>query len=138
MENATLPALRPPQQLMLRAQDEAFWPGIIEARARDEWTEPDLAVAVQLARCQADIEAAQKELDASGFTLTTDKGSTVTNPIVGILDTLKKSQMAMMRTLRMGGRVLGATDVLNIHRKVERAAKAAAQQVEEEDTGLIA
>ncbi len=140
MENAAAPELRPPEHLTLRAQDLPFWSAIMAARSRGEWTEADLVLAVSLARCQADIETAQKELDASALTLTltTDKGAEVAHPLVGVRDRLLKSQMAMRRDLRMGGNILGATDVLNVTRQTERKAKAAVKQVEEEDSGLIA
>ena len=44
-----------PSRLTLKKADLPFWRAIL--RSRDEWTELDLVVAAQLARCQRGVRA---------------------------------------------------------------------------------
>ena len=53
MVNASKDTIPVPAHVNLREGDRVFWDGIVRARARDEWTETDLVVAGQLARCLA-------------------------------------------------------------------------------------
>src|SRR4051812_27632861 len=86
-----------PGHVALREGDQSFWDGIVRARARDEWTTPDLVVAAQLARCQADIETEQVELDREGTMVKNDRGTQVMNPRCAVLEQLSRRQMALMR-----------------------------------------
>lgn len=133
MASASLPPLRPPDHMALRPEDEPFWAGILRARARSEWIEADLVVAVQLARCQADIEREQAALDSEGSVLENARGSAVMNPRVSVLEQLSRREMAIMRTLRMGGRVTGPIELHGKRRAAERQAEEALAQVEDED-----
>ena len=103
MLNASLADLRPPEHVRLRDGDEPFWVGVVRARARDEWTETDLVVAAQLTRCLHDIEVEQLLLEADGTVVTNDKGTQIVNPRVSVLEQYARREMALMRTLRMGG-----------------------------------
>lgn len=98
---------KPPKHVRIREGDEPFWDGIVRARPYGEWTPADLVVAAQLARCQHDIETESKELDSEGATLENARGTMVMNPRVTVLEQLARREMALMRTLRMGGRVSG-------------------------------
>src|SRR5580765_6945019 len=82
MEKAALPPVEVPAHVKLRKGDEPFWDGIRRARARDEWTESDLVVGVQLARCQHDIEREQRKVDAEGTVVPNGQGATRLNPRV--------------------------------------------------------
>lgn len=112
-----------PEHVKLRDRDRPFWDGILRARARDEWTDADLVVAGQLARCQADIEAEQEALDADGTVVTNDRGTRVMNPRVSVLEQMSRREMALMRTLRMGGRVAGDSRDEVERRKIQRQAE---------------
>jgi len=107
MLNAAKDDLRPPGHVKLREGDEPFWVGVVRARARDEWTETDLVVAAQLARCLHDIEREQVCLDSEGAVVVNDKGTQIVNPRVSVLEQYARREMALMRTLRMGGKVPG-------------------------------
>jgi hypothetical protein len=109
---------------------------VLRARARDEWTEADLVVAAQLARCQADIELEQQLLNAEGSVVENMKGTQVMNPRVTVMEQLSRREMALMRTLRMGGRVAGDTRDQMGKRALER--KAHEIRAELEDDGLLA
>ena len=79
----------------------------MRARTRDEWSDADLVVGVQLARCQADIERESKLLDDEGTVQKNDRGTMVANPRASVLEQLARRETALMRTLRMGSAAAG-------------------------------
>ena len=134
MVNAAAPLPACPAQIKMRAQDVPFWEGILRARARDEWTESDLVIGAQLARCQADIEAHSLLLDTESEVVKR-RGSPVLNPRVLLLDRLNKREIALLRALRMGGPI--PIRNLNERRGVELAAKRARAEIAGEDRESI-
>jgi len=98
---SALKELRPPPHVTLREQDWAFWRAIVAARARDTWTDVDLAHAANLARTQADIETVQRDLGAEGFTLMNERGTTVQNPKFSILETLSRRAVLLSKSLQV-------------------------------------
>jgi hypothetical protein len=102
----------------LRDSDRTFWDAIIAGRARDEWTDVTLVLAVQLARTQADIETEGATLAAEGSIV----GGKV-NARAQVVDVLEKRQMALMRTLRMGGTALGKPVTFENGRRLESNAR---------------
>jgi hypothetical protein len=136
MVDAAKGALQPPAHVKLREGDAVFWDGVVRARARDEWTETDLVVAGQLARCLHDIEKEQALMDAEGTVVKNDKGTAVVNPRVSVLEQFARREMALMRTLRMGGRIAGDARDESGRRKIER--QSSKIKAELEDDGLLA
>nr|AER23961.1 terminase small subunit [Variovorax sp. HH01] len=136
MVNAAKGDLQPPAHVKLREGDAPFWAAVVRARARDEWSEADLVVAAQLARCLHDIEVEQAALDAEGTVTTNERGTNVVNPRVSVLEQFARREMALMRTLRMGGRIAGDLRDESGKRKIERAARKVREELE--DDGLLA
>ena len=133
MLNAAKGDLRPPSHVRLRVGDEPFWVGVVRARAREEWTETDLVVAAQLARCLHDIEVEQLLLEADGTVVTNDKGTQIVNPRVSVLEQYARREMALMRTLRMGGKVPGEDPRSQAGaRKVERQSRKIKDEIQDE------
>jgi hypothetical protein len=133
MLNAALGDLRPPAHVKLRDGDQVFWVGVVRARARDEWTETDLVVAGQLARCLHDIEKEQVLLDSEGTVVTNEKGTQIVNPRVSVLEQFARREMALMRTLRMGGKVPGEDPRSQAGaRKVERQSRKVKDELRDE------
>lgn len=98
---AALGPLAPPAHVSLRANDLPFWNAIVTARARDTWTESDLTMAATLARCQADIERIQAEVDQEGFTVLNGKGVPVVNPKHKLLETMARRAVSLARVLHV-------------------------------------
>lgn len=94
----------------------------MRARARAEWGDADLVVAAQLARCQCDIEQEAQSLASEGTVIENFRGTPVMNPRVTVLEQLARREMALMRTLRIGGAALGATRDKEPARKLQRQA----------------
>lgn len=138
MVNAAKPDIEVPAWVTLTDSARPFWIGVVRARARDEWQDVDLVVAAQLAQCQADIAEEDEALRAEGRVIKNERGTAVMNPRTTVLEQLARREMALMRTLRMGGRVAGDARDEQGKRQLERGARKARQQVEEEDEGLLA
>lgn len=133
MVNAAKDVISVPTHVTLRPGDEVFWDGVVRARARDEWTETDLVVAAQLARCLHDIENEQAALDVEGTVTKNDKGTLVVNPRVSVLEQFARREMALMRTLRMGGRAAGAARDEAPARKIERQSRKLREELEDDE-----
>ena len=131
MLHAAMGDIEPPPHVRLRDGDRAFWTGIVRARTRDEWTETDLVLAAQLARCLADIEREQALLDAEGTLI----GSGI-NPRVSVAEQFARRAQALMRTLRMGGRAAGRSADAQHSRLLERRARTVRKEAN--DDGLLA
>lgn len=133
MFNAAKGSLPVPEHVRLREGDEPFWLGVISARARDEWTECDLVVAAQLARCQRDMEDQSKLLEIEDMTVTNGRGTVVVNARVTVMQQLAQREMALMRTLRMGGAATGDTRDRTKARAIERQSKKLRDELAEDD-----
>lgn len=101
MGDALSGPLDPPDHVNLRQGDRPFWDSIVGARARGSWDNADLEIAGNLARCKADIERIQSELDIEGDTLTNDRGTVVMNPKHSLLETLSRRAVALSRMLHV-------------------------------------
>lgn len=131
--NAAMPIPDVPAHVRLRPEDRPFWEGVVRARARDEWTDADLVVAAQLARCQRDIEVESERLDAEGSVVENAKGTTVMNPRHAVLEQLARREMALMRSLRMAGTSAGDSRDLQKARKLQRQAESVREELAEDD-----
>ena len=138
MVSAAQPDIAVPDCVVLTTSAEPFWVGVVRARARDEWTEVDLVVAGQLAQCQADMAEEDEVLRAEGRVIKNDRGTPVMNPRTTVMEQLARREMALMRTLRMGGRIAGDTRDEAGKRKVERQSRKLRDELEDEEDGLLA
>lgn len=126
--------IQPPAHLRLRERDLPFWVGIVRARASEEWTDVDLAHAGNLARCMADIERIQAEIDAEGDTLTNDRGTVVMNPKHSLLETLSRRSIALCRSLQVHAHALqGDSREQKKRAETRKGAQATAQRFNDED-----
>lgn len=138
MVDASKAELQPPAFAPLTASAIPFWPGVVRARARDEWTEVDLVVAAQLAQCQADMAEEDERLRIEGRVVKNDRGTPVMNPRTNVMEMLARREMALMRTLRMGGRIAGDSRDEAGKRKIEHTSRKLRGELESEDDGLLA
>jgi len=138
--NASLPDLEPPAFVTLSDKARQFWPGIIHARAREEWRSVDLVVAAQLASCQALIEQESQALEEEGMIVKNDRGTQIENPRNKVVQTLATREMALMRTLLMGGKDGGDARNFKGARAAESTARKTAAELkrEQEDAELLA
>lgn len=93
---AALGPIKPPDSVTLRKADLPFWNAVMKSRARDTWTDSDLAMAASLARAYADIETLQKTIDAEGFIL---EGKA--HPALAIMETMTRRAASLSRLLHV-------------------------------------
>jgi hypothetical protein len=137
MVGAALPLPTTPSCVRVREADIPFLECVLRSRTRDEWSECDMIVAVQLARAQADIEFESHALGLEGSVLTNDRGTRVMNPRHTVLEQLARREMAMMKSLSMMGAVVkGDKRDLANNRTLQRQSERV--KTELEDDGLLA
>ena len=131
MVAASLPPLEPPEHVTLRAQDRPFWAAIMRSRARAEWSETDMVVAAQLARCQADIESESARLDVEGAVVENQRGTQIMNPRHSVLEQLARKELALMRAITLVVATRGRDQAAT--RRTEQAARVANETLAGED-----
>lgn len=136
MLDASLAMPDVPKHVRLREGDLPFWNDVLRARARSEWSDADLVVAAQLARCMADIEREQSTLDSEGTIVENDRGTMVTNPRFRAINELKQSQLATFRALTLNANAKTDSRVVGSQRKTFNDAVTAKGQVQDEDALL--
>ena len=132
MLSAALPEIEIPAHVTLSESAVKFWGGITRARARDEWREVDLVVAAQLAECQAMIESESVSLRAEGTIVSNERGTLVDNARNRVIQNLAQREMALMRTLLMGGKSMGDARSFAGARKAEASARRVRAELEDE------
>ena len=109
----------------LRSEAEPIvWHRFIRARARSDWRDMDLILLAKIVKMEADIRAAQIELDAMGMMIENKRGTPIPNPFLSVIDTLERRQLAVIRSM---SRNQTASDPRTINglAKVEGEARAA-------------
>lgn len=133
MLDAAMPLPVVPDHVTLREQDHPFWRGIMVTRARADWSQTDLVLAAQLARCQCDIETEQRALYAEGTIVPNDRGTMVTNPRFRALNELKQSQLATVRALALNATAKSHARDIGNRNAVARSASRAREEIEDDE-----
>lgn len=133
MSDAAKEVLMPPEHVKITPDAMNYWKGIITARARDEWTEVDLVVVAQLAQCQCDMAEQDIALREEGSIVKNDRGTQIMNPRATLMENLARREMALMRTLRLGGHAGGdARDDVK-RRSIQKQSENLRKELEDED-----
>jgi hypothetical protein len=141
-KNETMP-LMPPAGIALTKDEMPFWKVIINARAREFWTEYDLVYAASLAKILTEIAKLEAELKKEGGilitgmvtkTTKTPKGNTITvtrkgadniNPRHALIDTLQKRAVMLGRMIHVHASATSGSpqDEINKNASARKAAK---------------
>jgi len=132
-KNAALGDLQPPEFVQISADARPYFTAIVRARARDEWNEMQLVVAAQLAHCMSDLQEEEDALLLEGRVIKNDKGTPIMNPRMAACEQLARKEMALMRSLQMGGRAAGDPRDKAGARDLEQKARKTREQVAEEN-----
>jgi hypothetical protein len=132
MSDAALGLLEPPSHVKITQAALPYWEGIVRARARDEWSEVDLVVVGQLAQCQCDIAEQDVLLRQEGSIVANDRGTQIMNPRATLMENLARREMALMRTLRLGGSVSGDKRDDAKRRSIQRQSEEIRKELEED------
>jgi len=110
-----------PQGVELRSDEErVIWDQFTRARAREDWRDMDLLLLAKVVRMEADIRKHQETLDRSGVLIQNKRGTLVANPLLAVIDTLERRQMAVIRSMSLN-------QMASDPRTINGAAKAAGQ-----------
>jgi hypothetical protein len=91
-----------PAGVELRSDEEqVLWDQFTRARAKEDWRDLDLILLSKVVRMEADIRAHQQTLDRSGVIIQNKRGTLVTNPLLAVIDTLERRQLAVIRSMSL-------------------------------------
>lgn len=133
MASAAMSPLLPLNHASITENALPFWHNVLCARARDEWSDADLVIAAQLAQCMADMHEETAELRAEGRIIQNERGTMVMNPRNAALEQMARRELALMRSLRMTGRVAGDSRDESGGRRIEAQSRRIRAELEEDD-----
>ena len=91
-----------PDGVELRSDEEiVIWEQFTRARAREDWRDMDLLLLAKVVRMEADIRKHQDVLDRSGVLIKNQRGTVVPNPLISVIDTLQRTQLAVIRSMSL-------------------------------------
>ena len=112
-----------------------IWHQFTGACARSDWRDMDLILLAKIVKIEADIRAAQIELDAMGMMIENKRGTPIPNSLLSVIDVLKRRQLAVIRSMSLN-QTASDPRTINGSAQVEGEARAALRDVSVE--GLIA
>ena len=113
----------------LRSEAELIiWHQFTRARARSDWRDMDLILLAKIVKMEADIRAAQIELDAMGMMIENKRGTPIPNQLLSVIDTLERRQLAVIRSMSLN-QTASDPRIINGSAKVEGEASAALRDV---------
>lgn len=100
--NGAIASVPLPEGVVLRSEEEGMiWEQFTRARAREDWRDMDLLLLAKVVRLEADIRSHQEVLDRSGVLIKNHRGSLVPNPLISVIDTLQRTQLAIIRSMSL-------------------------------------
>lgn len=81
--------------------DVILWEQVTSTRAAEDWREVDLLLVAKFVGIERDIRRYQIDLDGEGPVVFTLKGTPVANPLFGIIDTLQRQLINIIRALNL-------------------------------------
>ena len=91
-----------PSGVVLRDDAEmVIWRQFTRVRCARDWRDFDLILVAKAVRAEADIRRHQVLLDRAGPLLKTDRGTPIANPLLSIIDSLQRQQLAIIRSLSL-------------------------------------
>ena len=125
-----------PEGVTLRsAEEHIIWGQFTRARAREDWRDMDLLLLAKVVRMEADIRKHQTVLDRTGVLIENKRGTPIPNPLLTVIDTLERRQMAVIRSMSLNQT---ASDPRTINGAAQNVNKAFDALRAFSDDGLIA
>ena len=125
-----------PEGVTLRsAEEHVIWNQFTRARAREDWRDMDLLLLAKVVRMEADIRKHQTVLDRTGVLIENKRGTPIPNPLLTVIDTLERRQMAVIRSMSLNQT---ASDPRTINGAAQNVNKAFDALRAFSDDGLIA
>ena len=94
--------IRPPDGVDLSSDEEVvIWGQFTRARASEDWRDMDLILLAKIVKLEAGIRRHQETLDRSGILIKNKRETLVVNPLVSVIDTLERRQLAIIRSMSL-------------------------------------
>lgn len=91
-----------PEGVILRdEQEQVIWDQFTKTRAKSAWRDFDLVLLAKAVRLEADIRKIQLTLDKSGPVIKNKRETLVENPLLRVIDTLQRQQLAIIRSMSL-------------------------------------
>lgn len=91
-----------PEGVVLRNDEEMeIWQQFTRTRAADGWRDFDLRVVAKAVKIEADILHYEALMHEEGARITNDKGTPIVNPLLTIIDSLQRRQLALIRSISL-------------------------------------
>lgn len=92
----------PPAGVELETDAErTIWRQFAKARARRDWRDLDLILLAKAVKLEAEIRDYRAELKKSGPLVMNQRGTLVENPILRVIDTAQRQQLAVIRSISL-------------------------------------
>lgn len=101
--------------------ERTLWLQFTRARGRESWREFDLVLLAKVVRLEADIRTYQATVDKSGPLIRNQRGTLVENPMLRVIDTLTRQQLAVIRSMSLTQLPADARTLNNAGLEAERA-----------------
>ena len=94
--------IQPPIGIDLGSDEEAvIWGQFTRARAREDWRDMDLILLAKIVKLEVGIRRHQDTLDRSGILIKNKRETLIVNPLVSVIDTLERRQLAIIRSMSL-------------------------------------
>lgn len=100
-KNATS-EINPPDGVELRDEkDWVIWNQFVKTRSAEAWRDFDLVLLAKVVKLEADIRRYSEMLDKSGVLIKNKRETLIENPIIRVVDTLQRQQLAIIRSMSL-------------------------------------
>lgn len=82
-------------------QQKTLWGQLCALRCKDDWRDFDLVLLHKLMLLECNIRNAREQLDAQGLVVKNDRGTQIANPLISVIDTFQRQQMAIIRSMSL-------------------------------------
>ena len=86
---------------LLGDKEYLIWSQLIRAPAKSDWGNMDPIMLAKTINMEADICAAQVEVDAMELMLGKKRDTQISNPLILVIDTLERRQLAVIRLMSL-------------------------------------
>ena len=125
-----------PQGVELRSDEEhVIWDQFTRARAREDWRDMDLLLLAKVVRMEADIRSYQSQVEAQGTIVENQRGTQIPNPLLTIIDTVERRQLAVIRSMSLNQQ---ASDPRTLNGSAKNQSKARDAINDASEGGLLA
>lgn len=91
-----------PEGVALDSEDErVLWNQFTKTRSASDWRDFDLVLLAKIVKLEANMRKHQNILSSSGPLISNKRGTLVENPLLRVIDTLQRQQLALIRSMSL-------------------------------------